>query len=260
MTEQVSYYKDKLKVEIFHSAAEMGSASAKYVAGILHKALVEKGVANLILGTGASQYPLHDELLMMDIDWKNINLFHLDEYIGIDNNHPASFRRFLRERIAEKIFPGNVYYLNGDASDLVHEMKRYEVLLRNNPVDIACIGIGENGHIAFNDPGIADFNDPYYIKAVKMDDACRKQQVGEGWFPSLSDVPEMAVTLTVPAIMDCEYICCTVPDARKSDAVFNTLEKMIDTSCPASVLRSHKNAALFLDRFAASKLQSVNPS
>ena len=260
MIKPVSFYKDKLRVEIFNSASEMGSASAKFVAEILQKALDEKGGANIILGTGASQYPLHDELLMKDIDWKKINLFHLDEYIGIESNHPASFRRFLRERIAEKKFPGSVYYLNGDASDLAKEMKRYEVLLRNNPVDVACIGIGENGHIAFNDPGIADFNDPEYLKAVRMDEACRQQQVGEGWFPSLSDVPEMALTLTVPAIMDSKYLCCTVPDERKSEAVFNTLQKMIDTSCPASVLRRHPNAVLFLDRFAARKLPQLNNS
>lgn len=260
MMKPVSYFKDKLKVEIYPSATEMGSASAEYVAEILQRAIDIKGVANLILGTGASQYPLHNELLMKDIDWKKINLFHLDEYTGIDNNHPASFRRFLRERIAEKKFPGSVYYLNGDAADLVQEMKRYEALLRSNPIDVACIGIGENGHIAFNDPGIADFNDPEYLKIVKMDDACRRQQVGEGWFPSLNDVPEMAVTLTVPAIMDCEHICCTVPDKRKSDAVFNTLEKRIDPSCPASVLRRHRSAVLFLDSFAAMKLTQVNPS
>ncbi len=249
-----SFYKDKLKVEIFRTAAEMGTASAVFVSDILKKAIDERGSASLILGTGASQYPLHDELLLKDLDWKKITLFHLDEYIGIDSNHPASFRRFLRERIAEKVFPGNVYYLNGDASDPEQEIKRYEALLKNNPVDVACIGIGENGHIAFNDPVVADFNDPEYLKVVKMDDACRRQQVGEGWFPSLADVPETALTLTIPAIMDSRYISCTVPDERKSDAVYNTLEKEINTSCPASVLRRHNNAVLFLDRFSAIKL------
>jgi glucosamine-6-phosphate deaminase len=196
----------------------------------------------------------------MNIEWNKINLFHLDEYIGISDLHPASFRRFLRERIVEKKIPGNVYYLNGDDRDLRQEINRYEALLRSNPVDVACIGIGENGHIAFNDPGVADFNDPEYIKVVKMDEACRQQQVGEGWFPSLSDVPEQALTLTITAMMDCKHLCCTVPDERKSDAVFNTLEKKIDTSCPASVLRRHHNAVLFLDRFAASKLPQVKPS
>jgi glucosamine-6-phosphate deaminase len=258
MIKTESFYKDNLKVEIFRTASEMGAASANFVTGILKKALDKKGSASLILGTGASQYPLHKELLMMDLDWKKITLFHLDEYIGIDSNHPASFRRFLRERIAEKIYPGSVYYLNGDASDLAQEIKRYEALLKSNPVDVACIGIGENGHIAFNDPGVADFNDTDYIRAVKMDEACRLQQVGEGWFSSLDDVPETALTLTIPAIMDCRHICCTVPDERKSIAVFNTLEKSINTSCPASVLRRHKNAVLFLDRFAAIKLPHLN--
>jgi glucosamine-6-phosphate deaminase len=256
----VSFYKDKLKVEIFRTAAEMGAASAVFVAGILKKAIDEKGNATLILGTGASQYPLHDELLMKDLDWEKITLFHLDEYIGIDSNHPASFRRFLRERIAEIVFPGNVYYLNGDVSDLNQEIERYGGLLKSNPVDVACIGIGENGHIAFNDPVVADFSDSEYIKIVRMDNACRKQQVGEGWFPSLAAVPETALTLTIPAIMDCRYICCTVPDERKSEAVYNTLEKEINTSCPASVLRRHKNAVLFLDRFSAIKLPDRNPS
>lgn len=258
MIEPLTYYKDYLKVEIFHSSGEMGAASAFYVARILQNAIDNRGCANLILGTGASQYPLHDELLRKSIDWSRVNLFHLDEYIGISSSHPASFRRFLRERIADKISPGNVYYLDGDSDNINMEIKRYEVLLKSNPADIACIGIGENGHIAFNDPGVADFNDPEYLKVVEMDTACRMQQVGEGWFSSLQDVPVNALTLTIPAIMDSKYLCCTVPDERKSEAVFNTLENTIDTSCPASVLRRHKNAVLFLDRFAAGRLPQIN--
>lgn len=251
-----SYYKDSLKVEIFLSAAEMGAAAADYVTGKLLDALAIRGVANLILGTGASQYPLHDELLKKDIDWKKINIFHLDEYIGISKDHPASFRRFLRERIAEKVFPKKVFYIDGDTADTVSEIKRYDILLRSNPVDVACIGIGENGHIAFNDPGIADFDDPELLKVVELDEACRRQQVGEGWFPDIKDVPAKAITLTVTAIMNCRSICCTVPDNRKSDAVFKTLTGEINNDCPASVLRWHKNAVLFLDSLSASRLSS----
>ena len=251
-----SYYKDSLKVEIFSSAAEMGAAAADYVTGKLLDALAIRGVANLILGTGASQYPLHDELLKKDIDWKKINIFHLDEYIGISKDHPASFRRFLRERIAEKVFPKKVFYIDGDTADTVSEIKRYDILLRSNPVDVACIGIGENGHIAFNDPGIADFDDPELLKVVELDEACRRQQVGEGWFPDIKDVPAKAITLTVTAIMNCRSICCTVPDNRKSDAVFKTLTGEINNDCPASVLRWHKNAVLFLDSLSASRLSS----
>lgn len=248
------FHKDKLRVEIYPEAVEMGKKAADFVAQKLRKAINERNTANLILGTGASQYPLHDALLQMNIEWYKINLFHLDEYIGINDRHPASFRLFLRERIAEKTGPKNVYYINGDSPDIATEIKRYEKLLRDNPVDVACIGIGENGHIAFNDPGVADFNDPEYLKVVKLDEASRKQQVGEGWFPSIDHVPDKAVTLTVTAIMGCKYICCTVPDERKSDAVQKTLTGEISTSCPASILRRHDDAVLFLDSFAASRL------
>ena len=256
MKKQV-FYKDKLRVEIYPESVDMGKHAAVFVAEKLSMAIKEKNSANLILGTGASQYTLHDALLQMNIGWNKINLFHLDEYIGIDEHHPASFRRFLRERIAEKINPGNVYYINGDSPDITTEIKRYENLLKVNPVDVACIGIGENGHIAFNDPGVADFNDPQHLKVVELDEACRKQQVGEGWFPSISDVPEKAITLTITAIMNCKNICCAVPDERKSDAVFNTITKEINTECPASVLRMHDSAVLYLDKFAANKLPFI---
>ncbi|HAZ02140.1 MAG: hypothetical protein A2W90_22680 [Bacteroidetes bacterium GWF2_42_66] len=251
-----SFYKDKLKVEIFDDKEKMGQESASFVAEKLNQAINERGTANLILGTGASQYPLLEVLLKKGLDWTRITLFHLDEYIGISDQHPASFRKFLRERVAEIVKPKNVYYLNGDAEDMNAEIKRYEKLLKENPVDVACIGIGENGHIAFNDPFIADFDDPAYLRVVKMDEACRKQQVGEGWFPTINHVPETAATLTVTAIMSSKAICCTVPDERKSEAVYNTLYGEIDSSCPASILREHNSAVLFLDRFAAIKINN----
>ncbi len=251
-----SFYKDKLKVEIFGNKEDMGRSAAAFVTKILNQAILERGDASLILGTGASQYPLLDVLLKNEIDWTKITLFHLDEYIGLSDQHPASFRKFLKERIADKVNPKKVYYLQGDAEDIDIEIKRYEKLLKDNPVDVACIGIGENGHIAFNDPAVADFNDPAYLKVVEMDEACRKQQVGEGWFPTINHVPKMAVTLTITAIMDCKSLCCTVPDERKSEAVFNTLSGVISTSCPASILREHDNAVLFLDSFAAKRMIS----
>jgi len=254
MTIRKSFYKDKLRVEIFGNKEEMGMEAASYVAGKLDLAIKERGYASLILGTGASQYPLLDVLLKKEVDWTKITLFHLDEYIGLSNQHPASFRKFLKERIADKVNPKNVYYLNGDADDIDAEIKRYEKLLKDNPVDVACIGIGENGHIAFNDPAVADFNDPEFLKVVEMDEACRMQQVGEGWFPTIDHVPEKAVTLTITAIMNCNALCCTVPDERKSEAVFNTLSGEISTSSPASILRRHDNAVLFLDRFAALRI------
>jgi glucosamine-6-phosphate deaminase len=248
-----SFYKDKLKVEIFGNKEDMGKDAASSVVEKLNQAIKERGNASLILGTGASQYPLHEVLLKKGLDWSKITLFHLDEYIGLSDQHPASFRKFLRENIVDKVNPKNVYYLEGDAEDIDAEIRRYEKLLKDNPVDVACIGIGENGHIAFNDPAVADFNDPESLKVVEMDEVCRMQQVGEGWFPNINHVPKKAVTLTITTIMNCKALCCTVPDERKSEAVYNTLSGEISTSCPASIIREHDNAVLFLDSFAAKK-------
>jgi glucosamine-6-phosphate deaminase len=253
-----SFYKDKLKVEIFEKTEDMGEASATFVADKLNEALAIKGSASIILGTGASQYPFLDALFKKKIDWTKITLFHLDEYIGLSDQHPASFRKFLKERIADKVNPKAAFYLNGDAPDINAEIKRYEMLLKSHPVDVACIGIGENGHIAFNDPAVADFNDPQYLKVVEMDAACRMQQVGEGWFPTINHVPKEAVTLTITAIMDCKTLSCSVPDERKSEAVYNSLTGDVSTSCPASIIRKHNDAHLFLDRFAAKKIQMQN--
>lgn len=248
------FYKDKLKVEVFEDKEDMGRDAASFVAKNLTQALEHKGFANLILGTGTSQYPLLEALLKKEIDWTKINLFHLDEYIGLSDHHPASFRKFLKERVADKMAFKSVNYLKGDADDIDAEISRYTGLLKDHPVDVACIGIGENGHIAFNDPPIADFNDPQYLKVVELDRDCRKQQVDEGWFSTIETVPEKAVTLTITAIMECKVLCCTVPDERKSEAVYKTLNDEINTCCPASVMRKHANAVLFLDRFSAIKL------
>ncbi len=249
-----SFHKDRLKVEIYRTKEEMGHAAAFFVAEKIGKAINFKGHANLILGTGASQFPFLDAFLKQELEWGKINLFHLDEYLGLTDKHPASFRKFLKERVADIVRPGNVFYLNGNSPDINSEIERYSNLLRLYPVDVACIGIGENGHIAFNDPGFADFNDPEYLKVVELDLACRKQQVGEGWFHGIDDVPKKAVTLTIPAIMDSKVISCTVPDERKATAVQNTLSGEITAACPASILRRHGESVLFLDSYAALKL------
>ncbi|NMC37442.1 MAG: glucosamine-6-phosphate deaminase [Bacteroidales bacterium] len=255
MSYERSFFRDKLKVEIYRTKEEMGRGAAGFVAGKIVIALKERGHANIILGTGASQYPFLNAFLKKDLDWKNINLFHLDEYIGLTDQHPASFRKFLKDRVTDIVKPGKVFYLNGNSNDIRSEIERYSKLLKDNPADVACIGIGENGHIAFNDPAFADFNDRDYLKVVEMDQACRKQQVGEGWFPSIDDVPAKAITLTIPAIMDSKVISCTVPDERKATAVFNTLTGEITESCPATVLRTHSEAVLFLDNYAAARIK-----
>jgi glucosamine-6-phosphate deaminase len=249
-----SFKKDNLQVRIFNDKAEMGGASADFVSRNLLDAIEKNGSANMILATGTSQFPFLEALKKKNIDWKKITVFHLDEYIGLSVKHPASFRKYLKERILDEVKPHKVWFLNGDSPDIKSEIAGYEKLLRNNVIDIACIGIGENGHIAFNDPPVADFNDPYLVKVVQLDDACRRQQLGEGWFPTFDDVPREALSLTIPAIMASRAISCVVPDERKSTAVYNTLNGEISTACPASVLRKHPDAVLFLDKYAASKL------
>lgn len=243
-----------LLVKIFENKNELGKAAAESVAGRLNKTVAEKGFANLILATGASQFEFLEHLQKQKIDWKKITVFHLDEYMGMSITHPASFRKYLKERILDKVQPKKVYYLEGDADDIEAEVKRYEELLKNHPVDIACIGIGENGHIAFNDPPVADFNDTKLVKVVELDEACRKQQLGEGWFPTFDDVPAQALSLTIPAIMRCKHINCVVPDERKAEAIHNTLNAEVSTNCPATILRTHSDTILYLDEGAASKL------
>lgn len=246
--------KDNLKIEIFENKDKLGEAAAISVASILNAEITEKGFAHLILATGASQFQFLEHLQKQQINWKVITVFHLDEYKGMPISHPASFRKYLKERILEKVQPKQVYYLNGDAEDIDAEVLRYEELLKSHPVDVACIGIGENGHIAFNDPPVADFNDPKLVKVVELDEACRKQQLGEGWFPTFNDVPTHALSLTIPAIMNCKRISCVVPDERKAAAVQQTVYAEISTKCPATVLRNHQNCILYLDQHSASKL------
>jgi glucosamine-6-phosphate deaminase len=245
------FVKDKLKVQVYQTESDLGQAAADFTASRLQSVLSEKGSANLILATGASQFSFLEALISKDVDWKKITVFHLDEYIGISDQHPASFRRYLKERILDIVSPGKVYLINGDAQNLEEEMMIYENLLKTHPVDFACIGIGENGHIAFNDPPVADFNDPLWVKDVELDEACRKQQMGEGWFPTMDDVPRKAVTLTVTAILNCRTISCVVPGERKAKAVHDTLNAEISEACPATILRNHPDTTLFLDVLSA---------
>jgi glucosamine-6-phosphate deaminase len=249
-----SFYREQLKVEVYETESRAGEAAADHVTNLLKSTLAEKGKVNLILATGTSQLSFLEALIKKDIDWGKITVFHLDEYKGMSDSHPASFRKYLKERILDIVKPAKVYLINGDAPDLDQEIKNYSGLLKQNPVDIACIGIGENGHIAFNDPPVADFNDPEWVKVVELDEACRRQQLGEGWFPTFDDVPREAVTLTVTAIMNCRSISCVVPGKRKSMAIRNTLYGEISTSCPATILRKHPETILFLDRESASEI------
>ena len=249
-----SFTIDKLKVAVYEEPIAMGEAAAEFVQQKLKKAIQEKNAANMILATGASQFSFLEALQNKEIDWQKVTVFHLDEYKGISDRHPASFRKYLKERILNAVSPKKIYFLEGDSDNLEKAMKDYALLLSKHPIDIACIGIGENGHIAFNDPPIADFNDPKLVKLAVLDEACRRQQLGEGWFPSFDEVPKEALTLTIPAIMGCKAISCVVPDKRKAEAVHNTLYNKISTACPATILRTHAEAKLFLDKKSASKI------
>lgn len=245
---------EKLTVKVFDTKEALGKAAAQAAAEHLTTLQKRDEYINLLFSTGASQFALVDGLREQTIEWGQIHGFHLDEYKSMSADHPASFRLWLRERIEQAFKPARFSYIEGDANDAEQECNRYSQLIAANPIDLAFIGIGENGHIAFNDPPVADFNDPKLVKVVLLDEDCRKQQLGEGWFPTLEDVPKEALTLTIPGILRSEVIISVVPDKRKANAVKNALTGPITTACPASILRTHANATLYLDQDSASLL------
>lgn len=242
-----------MEIIISSTKQELGSVAAQQGAGILKKAILEKGNANIIVATGASQFEMLSELVKKEIDWKKVTAFHLDEYIGISDTHPASFRKYLKERFAGLVPLKKFVYVNG-STDPYKECARLGKLIRSYPIDVAFVGIGENGHLAFNDPP-ADFetDEPYLV--VHLDDACRRQQLGEGWFPTFDDVPERAISMSIRQIMKSKTIICSVPDARKATAVYHTVCGEISPACPASVMRNHPSAFLYLDTQSASLLK-----
>jgi glucosamine-6-phosphate deaminase len=237
---------------ILETKQELGKEAALRGASLIRKAIAEKGEANIIVATGASQFEMLGELVKEDIDWSVVTAFHLDEYIGIPETHPASFRKYLRERFAELVPLKAFNYVNGDVEPY-QECKRLGDLISRHPIDVAFVGIGENGHLAFNDPP-ADFETEEAYLVVNLDDECRRQQLGEGWFNTFDDVPEQAISMSVRQIMKSKSIICSVPDKRKAVAVKHTLEDPISPLIPASVLRQHEAAWIFLDKAAASLL------
>ena len=232
----------------------IGEASGKEAADKIKLAISEKGVANIILATGTSQFETLQQLLLdKEIDWSLVNMFHLDEYIGLPVTHKASFRKYLIERFINHVPALRVAHLIDGEADPVGECERLGALIRQHPIDVCLCGIGENGHLAFNDPP-ADFNTtaPYIV--VELDEACRKQQWGEGWFPTLEDVPKQAISMSVHQIMQSAHIICTVPDERKARAVKDCLENPVSNLHPASILQHHSSCSLYLDKAAASLL------
>ena len=234
-------------IVILPSKPALGAAAAERAAAALRAALAGHGRAHVIAATGASQFEFLDALMgMPDVDWSKTVFFHLDEYVGLPESHPASFRRYLRERIVERVHPGVFHFIDGNAVDPVAECQRVGAILAAHPIDVAFVGIGENGHLAFNDPP-ADFDveAPYVV--VALDEACRRQQLGEGWFARLEDVPPRAISMSIRQILKSREILCVVPDARKAKAVHECLDFEVSPLRPASILQRHPRTTLFLD-------------
>lgn len=245
---------DQLPVEIYATNADLGLAAAEQAVQALRAAIAARGAASVILATGNSQLSLFAGLRAAGLDWSKITVFHMDEYIGITDRHPASFPRFLREKILDQVRPGAFHPVAGDATSLEQECARYADLLRRFPADLCCLGYGENGHLAFNDPPYAEFADPVWVKVIRLAEASRRQQVGEGHFPTLADVPTHAITLTIPALLAARRMLCIVPEKRKAVAVKTALTGPISENCPGSILRTAPHATLYLDAESASLL------
>lgn len=250
---------DLLTVNVFPTRNEMGCAAASDIRDRIVALLSEKAEINMIFAAAPSQNEVLERLIAFDdIDWTRINAYHMDEYIGLSaEDRDKSFGHFLTEHIFGKVPFKSVHLINGSAADTEAECVRYARMLSDNPTDIVVMGIGENGHIAFNDPWVADFEDPAVIKVVKLDETCRQQQVHDGCFDSLDRVPTHALTLTCPTLFAGAHLFCIVPAKTKAHAVKQTLCSEIHESCPATILRRHKSAILYLDNDSSSLLDPV---
>ena len=243
-----TFQKDKLTVEIYENRTLMGEAAAKDIKAKIAELLAEKQEINMIFAAAPSQNDVLKSLVEdKAIEWNRVNAYHMDEYIGLDKDAPQGFGNFLKEHIFGLVPFKSVNYIDITTANPEAEAERYGKLLKENPTDIVIMGIGENGHIAFNDPPVADFKDEKWVKPVKLDEICRQQQVNDGCFASIDKVPTHAMTLTVPTLVKAPYLFCIVPALTKAKAVYETLNGSIDEHCPASVLRTHSNAKLYLD-------------
>jgi len=243
-----------MNIEVLKTKAECGAAAADRGAAILKEVIAAKGRASFIVATGASQFDFMESLTQTDgIAWHSTVMYHLDEYIGITEDHPASFRRYLKERLVDLVQPGTVHFIRGETADPATECRRMNAIISKDKIDVAFVGIGENGHLAFNDPP-ADFETEQPFIIVELDKACRQQQYGEGWFASLEDVPATAISMSIKQIMKSDTIICTVPDERKARAVKQCFDGEVSPMHPASILREHPDSFVYLDVDSASLL------
>jgi glucosamine-6-phosphate deaminase len=246
------------QVVVHDDLTALARTASQQAAVAIVRAIEANGVAHVMFASGNSQLAFLDHLIERpDVEWPAVVGFHMDEYVGLPPTHPAGFQRYMRERIAARVPIGTFHYLDGSAGDATAEADRYARLLRDHPLDLCCLGVGENGHLAFNDPPVANFDDPLAVKVVELDEACRAQQVGEGHFPTIADVPTHAITVTVPALLRASRVLAIVPEARKSVPVRAAVEGPLTTACPASALRSHPDATLHLDRDSAALLTAT---
>lgn len=245
----------KLEIKIYKSRREMGAGAARHGVERARQVIAEKGQVNIIFAAAPSQFELYESLLASDLDFGKVNAFHMDEYLGLPADAPQGFGNLLKTHLFSKRTFGSVHYINGQTHDPEEECRRYEELLLQFPPDIIFHGIGENGHLAFNDPPSADFSDQRTVKIVAMDEICRNQQVHDGYFSEISQVPEKAITLTIPILTGRDtYLVVTVPGPSKVLAVRRTVKEEISTACPATILRQHPHAAMFLDLPAAAEI------
>jgi glucosamine-6-phosphate deaminase len=250
-----AFHADALDVRVAVDTGAMAHAAVEEATQAIAAAVKARGEANVMFASGNSQLAFLAELTTVpDLAWDRVRAFHMDEYVGIPADHPASFRRYMHERIASRVSLRGFEYLEGDRPDPEREADRYAQLLHEHPLDLCCAGIGENGHLAFNDPPVADFSDAKAVKVVALDDASRRQQVGEGHFAALGDVPTNAITVTIPALLAARRVFVIVPEARKAPAVAAALTGPITTRCPASFLRNQAHATLFLDPASAAQI------
>lgn len=241
---------DQLKVEVYENRASLGAAAGAAVAARMKQLLDRQDRIRMIFAAAPSQNEMLAQLVQdRSIDWTRVTAFHMDEYIGLPADAPQAFSRFLRERLFGKVAFREVSVID-PSGDPQEECRRYTDLLQEAPIDIVCLGIGENGHLAFNDPPVADFRDPASVKIVELDEACRRQQVNDGCFAALPDVPTHAITLTIPTLLAASHLFCVVPGATKRQAVAATLEDPISTACPSTILRTHPDCTLYVDREA----------
>ena len=248
---------DSLSVRVFDDVQSLAAAAATDAAGAIRTAIDDRGGANVMLATGNSQLVFLGELAEhTDVDWSRVTAFHMDEHVDLAPTHSASFQRYMREKVAAKLPVKEFHYLSGDTGDAQAEADRYTALLRTHPLDLCVCGIGENGHLAFNDPPVADFDDPADVKIVALEPASRRQQVAEGHFATIDEVPTLALTVTIPALVRARRLLAIVPEARKAVPVRDALNGPISTSCPASFLRRQSHATLYLDAGSASLLHS----